>query len=112
MAVTRMRRNSVWDTIQFSLNGIIFVLLGEQLPSILAGAKQTVAVTGPSSLWWLPAHLMAIVVGLATPRRLWVWASLRLTIPRNAYKGVGSQGTHWRLIAATSHAGELGRAHG
>jgi len=108
MAVTRMRRNSVWDTIQFSLNGIIFVLLGEQLPSILAGAKQTVAVTGHSSLWWLAAYVMAIVVGLATLRFLWVWASLRLTILRNAYKGVGSQSTDWRLIAATSIAGVRG----
>src|SRR3546814_2212906 len=48
MAVTRMRRNSVWDTIQFALNGIIFVLLGEQLPAILAGAKETVTLTGRS----------------------------------------------------------------
>jgi CPA1 family monovalent cation:H+ antiporter len=37
MAITRMRRNSVWDMLQFSLNGIIFVLMGEQLPMILAG---------------------------------------------------------------------------
>lgn len=43
MAITRMRRNSVWDTIQFTLNGIIFVLLGEQLPAILEGAHRTAA---------------------------------------------------------------------
>src|SRR3546814_15055360 len=28
-ASTRIRRNTVWDTIQFTANGIIFVLLGE-----------------------------------------------------------------------------------
>lgn len=49
MAITRMRRNSVWDTIQFALNGIIFMLLGEQLPAIVAGAKHTVALTGQAS---------------------------------------------------------------
>ena len=31
MAMTRMRRGTVWDTIQFVANGIIFVVLGEQL---------------------------------------------------------------------------------
>src|SRR5699024_11857210 len=32
--LTRMRRTSMWDTIQFTLNGMIFVLLGEPLPEI------------------------------------------------------------------------------
>ncbi len=32
LATTRVQRAAVWDTVQFSLNGIIFVLLGEQLP--------------------------------------------------------------------------------
>src|SRR3546814_20964685 len=45
-ASTRIRRNTVWDTIQFTANGIIFVLLGEQLPMILAGATETVRLTG------------------------------------------------------------------
>ena len=41
MATTRMRRNSVWDAVQFTANGIIFVLLGEQLRAIFQGrAKQ------------------------------------------------------------------------
>ena len=36
LASTRVRRNVVWDTLQFAANGTIFVLLGEQMPSILA----------------------------------------------------------------------------
>ena len=35
-AATRIRRSTVWDMIQFAANGIIFVLLGEQLPMILS----------------------------------------------------------------------------
>ena len=108
MAVTRMRRNSVWDTIQFSLNGIIFVLLGEQLPAILAGAKQTVAVTGHSQPWWLAIYIVAIVAGLAALRFLWVWASLKLTILRKRQKDVPIHSTDWRLIAAMSFAGVRG----
>jgi len=107
MAVTRMRRNSVWDTIQFALNGIIFVLLGEQLPAILEGAHATVALTGHQSPWWLGLYVLAIFVGLATLRFIWVWVSLRLTILRQRAGGdLGSP--NFRLIAATSLAGVRG----
>ena len=108
MAVTRMRRNSVWDTIQFTLNGIIFVLLGEQLPGILTGARQTVALTGHTGPEWLALYVLAIVAGLAGLRFAWVWASLKLTILRNTKRGVGVQSPDWRLIAATSVAGVRG----
>lgn len=108
MAVTRMRRNSVWDTIQFALNGIIFVLLGEQLPAILAGAKETVALTGHSAPWWLVIYIVAIVAGLAVLRFLWVWISFRLTILRKRDKNIEFQSPNWRLVAAMSFAGVRG----
>ncbi len=108
MAVTRMRRNSVWDTVQFALNGIIFMLLGEQLPAILAGARNTVALTGHSAPWWLAVYVVAIVTGLATLRFLWVWASLKFTILRRHREDAPFQSTDWRLIAAMSVAGVRG----
>jgi Na+/H+ antiporter len=108
MAVTRMRRNSVWDTIQFALNGIIFVLLGEQLPAILSGAKQTVALTGHSAPIWLAIYIVAIVAGLAALRFLWVWASLKLTILREREREQAFHSPNWRLVAAMSFAGVRG----
>lgn len=108
MAVTRMRRNSVWDTIQFALNGIIFVLLGEQLPAILSGAKQTVALTGHSAPIWLAIYIVAIVAGLAALRFLWVWASLKLTILREREREQTFHSPNWRLVAAMSFAGVRG----
>src|SRR3546814_430012 len=59
-ASTRIRRNTVWDTIQFTANGIIFVLLGEQLPMILAGATETVRLTGHHGPWWLALYVFAV----------------------------------------------------
>lgn len=108
MASTRMRRNSLWDMLQYSLNGIIFVLMGEQLPMILAGARKTVTLTGHGSPWWLAAYVVAITAGLAALRFGWVWASLRLTILRKRRIGVGVQSPHWRLVAAMSVAGVRG----
>ncbi|WP_324699269.1 Na+/H+ antiporter [Novosphingobium aerophilum] len=110
MAVTRMRRNSVWDTIQFTLNGIIFVLLGEQLPAILAGAKRTVAMTGHTEPGWLGLYVVAIVLGLAALRFAWVWLSLKFTIlrKRQAGESVSLSSPNWRLVAAMSFAGVRG----
>jgi len=114
MAVTRMRRNSVWDTIQFTLNGIIFVLLGEQLPAILAGAKRTVAVTGHTQPGWLALYVVAIVIGLAALRFAWVWLSLKFTILRKRQASGGNNVAaavatpNWRLVAAMSFAGVRG----
>ncbi|WCT75096.1 Na+/H+ antiporter [Sphingomonas naphthae] len=110
MASTRMRRNSVWDTIQFALNGIIFVLLGEQLPAILSGAVETVQVTGHVRPIWLGVYVVAIVAGLAAVRFAWVWVSLKLTLLRRR-KTEGAAPLHspdWRLIAAMSFAGVRG----
>jgi CPA1 family monovalent cation:H+ antiporter len=108
MAVTRMRRNSVWDTVQFALNGIIFVLLGEQLPAILAGAKQTVLMTGHHGPWWLGVYVVAIVGGLVALRFAWVWVSLRLTLLRRREGDAPLRSPDWRLVAAMSFAGVRG----
>jgi CPA1 family monovalent cation:H+ antiporter len=109
LATTRMRRNSVWDTIQFALNGIIFVLLGEQLPGILAGAKETVLLTGHHGPEWLGLYVVAIVAGLAVLRFGWVWISLRLTLFRHRHRdGATLHSPDWRLVAAMSLAGVRG----
>ncbi len=112
MASTRMRRNSVWDTIQFTLNGIIFVLLGEQLPAILAGAAETVRITGHHGTGWLGIYVVAIVAGLAALRFAWVWVSLRLTLLRrragSAPEVPVPHSPGWRLVAAMSFAGVRG----
>lgn len=105
LPATRVRRNSVWDTIQFAANGIIFVLLGEQLPAILHGARETVALTGHQNVWWLALYVLAINVGLAALRFVWVWISLRLTLLR---RGDARQSPEWRLVAAMSFAGVRG----
>ncbi len=96
---TRIRRNTVWDTIQFAANGIIFVLLGEQLPAILSGAAETVRLTGHHEPWWLGIYILAISLGLAALRFLWVWVSFRLTLFR---AGDWRTTPNWRIVGAMS----------
>ncbi|MBN8830540.1 MAG: Na+/H+ antiporter [Sphingomonadales bacterium] len=104
-ATTRIRRTGIWDTIQFTANGIIFVLLGEQLPAILAGAAKTVQLTGHHEPWWLAIYVGAINLGLALLRFLWVWLSFRLTLFR---AGEWRRTPNWRVVAAMSFAGVRG----
>ncbi|WP_424134150.1 Na+/H+ antiporter [Roseomonas chloroacetimidivorans] len=108
LAATRMQRHTVWDTIQFAANGIIFILLGEQLPGILEEAAETVRITGYHDPIWLLVHVLAITIALATLRLLWVWVSLNFTIFMNSRRGVEMQRPHWRLVVATSVAGVRG----
>jgi CPA1 family monovalent cation:H+ antiporter len=104
-ASTRIRRSTVWDTIQFAANSIIFVLLGEQLPEIVAHAAETVQTTGHHQPWWLAFYVVAISAGLAGLRFLWVWVSFRLTLFR---AGQASRTPNWRIVTAMSFAGVRG----
>jgi CPA1 family monovalent cation:H+ antiporter len=104
-ATTRIRRNTVWDVIQFTANGIIFVLLGEQLPEILASSAETVRMTGHHEPWWLAIYVVAINLGLAGLRFLWVWLSFRMTLFR---AGQWRTTPNWRIVAAMSFAGVRG----
>lgn len=108
LASTRLQRAAVWDTVQFTLNGIMFVLLGEQLPGILRGAVATVEQSGHLNPWWLAVYALAISLGLALLRFAWVWTSLRLTLFRKLRQDEPAIKPHWRLILATSLAGVRG----
>lgn len=105
LAITRIRRNSVWDMIQFAANGSIFVLLGEQLPGILDRAAETVRLTGHHEPWWLAVYVITINVLLAGLRFLWAWVSLQLTLFRTKRR---HESPSWRIVAAMSFAGVRG----
>jgi CPA1 family monovalent cation:H+ antiporter len=87
LAMTRIRRGVVWDTVQFVANGIIFVILGEQMPSIMARAAEVVRGTSRPEVWWLAVYVFAIVAALAALRFVWVWTSLKLTLFRRRHRG-------------------------
>ena len=107
-AVTRIRRTAVWDMVLFSANGCIFVLLGEQIPSILSAAPRTVALTGHDNPWWLGIYVLIIVAALAALRFVWVGVSLKLLFRGLRVRGSILPSSYWRLITAMSLAGVRG----
>ena len=105
---TRIRRNVIWDALQFSLNGVMFVLLGEQLPDIARGALHPPGGGAPFDPWWLTGMALALSFGLVLLRFVWVWVSLRLTILNQRRLGQQVFKPRMRLIMATSVAGVRG----
>ncbi|WP_066093379.1 Na+/H+ antiporter [Xanthomonas massiliensis] len=105
---TRVQRSAVWDTVQFTFNGIMFVLLGEQLPGIVERAIHSMEQTGHLSPWWLLVYVVAINAGLAALRFLWVWLSLRWNLLKARYRGEQAISPSWRILVATSLAGVRG----
>jgi CPA1 family monovalent cation:H+ antiporter len=108
LPLTRIRRTAVWDLVQFTANGVIFVLLGEQLPQLITGAASIVRETGHHEPIWLLVYVVAINLALAALRFVWAWTSLRFTLFRAHLKGERPYVPSWRLIAATSLAGVRG----
>jgi CPA1 family monovalent cation:H+ antiporter len=108
LAVTRVRRAAVWDTIQFAASGVIFVLLGEQMPGIMEKASETVRLTGHHEPWWLIVYVAAISAALGVLRFVWVWTSLRLTLYRANRRGEPARPVSMRVVIAMSLAGVRG----
>lgn len=108
LATTRVQRTAVWDMLQFSLNGVIFVLLGEQLPGILRKAAESVQEAGHLNPWWLAVYALALNAGLVLLRMAWVWGSLWLDARAARARGHDRPDPHWRVVAAASVAGVRG----
>ncbi|RYG59754.1 MAG: Na+/H+ antiporter [Alphaproteobacteria bacterium] len=108
LAATRVRRNVVWDTLQFAANGSIFVLLGEQLPRILKGASQTVREAGHYDIGWLLVYIVIITAGLVALRFVWVYASVHFTMLTKGSSTPMSHTTVLRLVGLMSVGGVRG----
>jgi CPA1 family monovalent cation:H+ antiporter len=108
LATTRVQRTAVWDTARFALNGLMFVLLGEQLPAILNRAAVAVHEIGDRSSWWLLVYAIVITVILAALRYAWVWVSLCLVYFRARHRGRPTSLPDPRLVAIVSLSGVRG----
>ena len=87
----RLESSAVWNTLDFVLNGLVFILIGLQLPHILAGIRNLSLPT----LMFDGALLAAVLIAL---RMTWVFAEvwitqglrrlMKVTEPRLPTKGV------------------------
>ncbi|OAT50441.1 Sodium, potassium, lithium and rubidium/H(+) antiporter [Providencia heimbachae] len=107
-AATRMQSKAVWDTVQTALNGMIFILLGEQLPGMWTNMPQVAAAAGASHPWMLFVYVAVITIALAILRFSWVWISMTLTVFHNRRRGKAEDVVHIRMMAIMATAGVRG----
>lgn len=107
-AITRIRRSAVWDTLQFAGNGAIFVLLGQQLPGIIAGASLAIRQSDQQNEWWLVVYVLSISVFLIAVRWLWASLTIRLTAAGDSSWRNECNANNARLSAITAFAGPRG----
>jgi len=105
--LTRMRRTAMWDLLQFTLNGVMFILLGEQLPTIFKEAIDLVNQTGHHNPWWLLIYAMVISLSLTAFR--FIWVAFCVYAPRLLSRNGNTSGLpKWRHILILSFAGVRG----
>jgi Na+/H+ antiporter len=69
----RLRANSVWAMLEFVFNGMVFIMLGLQLPGILESSLDQ-ATHDPSIVTWhLFADVAVIYFALLLLRFAWLW---------------------------------------
>ncbi|MCP1438618.1 CPA1 family monovalent cation:H+ antiporter [Erwinia persicina] len=77
----RLRANSVWQMLEFVFNGMVFLMLGLQLPDILQ-LSVTQAEADPNvDLWMLVLSVVLIYAALMIVRFAWLW-TMRLISQR------------------------------
>jgi Na+/H+ antiporter len=107
-AITRIRRSAVWDAVQFSVSGVIFILLGQQLPSIVAGAGTALPQIGKQNELWLIFYVLVISLALFVIRSIWAWSAVRLRPSLGEDWGRTTKAREWRLIAIIALSGARG----
>lgn len=98
---TRLQAYFVWDTIMFILNGLIFILIGLQLPIILSNIKEY-------SFWTVVGYASLISLVTIVARLVWVYPGTYL--PRWISKGIREREDRpsGRLVTVVAWSGMRG----
>src|SRR2546429_2333242 len=101
----RLQAEAVWEILNFLLNGLVFILIGLQLPGILAILNTTVARRSPILLVW-DAALVSLTVILV---RL-VWAFTQALLPRLLSRRLRERDPYpgWRSVLLIGWTGVRG----
>jgi len=83
---TRLLNRSVWSLLEFAFNGLIFLLLGLQLPDIIKAVASHETSLWPTLLYRC-LDVLAIFVVLLVLRFVWVQSIWRLSILLRRWRG-------------------------
>ncbi|AKC60213.1 Na+/H+ antiporter [Blochmannia endosymbiont of Camponotus (Colobopsis) obliquus] len=75
----RLRGNSVWAMLEFVFNGMVFIMLGLQLPDILSTSIIQAKMDPVIQIWMLFAYVFFIYIALILLRFIWLWLMKRIS---------------------------------
>ena len=101
-AEARIAEQINWRTIQFLLENAVFLFIGLNLESIVAGAVET----GPG-LW--PTVWISLALYLSVLVSRFIWMAITTSIYHRGPRRLRERGWSWRTGVAVSF--EIGRAH-
>jgi CPA1 family monovalent cation:H+ antiporter len=108
-AEARIKSAAVIEMFEFTFNGLIFILLGLQLPSIGSSIPAIVQQEELGSIWVLAGIAACITIFLGILRFVWTWSSLRWMFYRHNEKvSTLRRRTPKKLLLATMLAGVRG----
>lgn len=104
----RLRANSVWQMLEFVFNGMVFLMLGLQLPDILQISVTEASADPNVDFWMLVVSVVMVYLALMVVRFIWLW-TMRL-ISKRLLKRHPMEFTHYSLreLLIASFAGVRG----
>ena len=75
----RLRANSVWSMLEFVFNGMVFLMLGLQLPGILEASLAQAELDPNVEVWMLFLDIVLIYAALIAVRFCWLWVMKRFS---------------------------------
>ncbi len=85
---TRLLNRSVWSLLEFAFNGLIFLLLGLQLPDIIKAVVSHEPTVWPT-LFYRCLDVVVIFLVLVVLRFIWVQSTWRLSVLLRRLRGKG-----------------------
>ncbi|URJ24478.1 Na+/H+ antiporter [Candidatus Blochmanniella camponoti] len=76
----RLRGNSVWTMLEFVFNGMVFIMLGLQLPDILSTSISQAAMDPTTKTWMLFVYVILIYFALMILRFGWLWLMKNISL--------------------------------
>lgn len=98
----RIQMNAVWDALTFMLNGMVFVLIGLQLPYVLSGIR---GAYGMATLVEYGGIFSVILIAL---RMVWVFPAVKMALLLRRWTGSAEQPPQARHVFVIGWTGMRG----
>ncbi|WP_420958163.1 Na+/H+ antiporter [Burkholderia gladioli] len=104
----RVRAESTWSMIEFVFNGMVFIMLGLQMPQIIGRALLSAHHESDALVAAMIGYVLAMMAALYLIRFAWVWLLRWFASKRAARRGMTGSWAGFRTVALMTVGGVRG----